>query len=108
MAREGYDVVRAANGEPALVAVARERPDIVLMDVNMPEVNGFDVCRQLKRDAATRLLPVILITGLSASEDRIRGIDAGADDFLSKPFSIDELRARVRSLTRLKRYTDEL
>jgi putative two-component system response regulator len=108
MVREGYDVVSAANGELALVAVARERPDIVLMDVNMPEVNGFDVCRQLKRDAATRLLPVILITGLSASEDRIRGIDAGADDFLSKPFSIDELRARVRSLTRLKRYTDEL
>jgi len=108
MKRECYDVISAPNGELALDAVAKERPDIVLLDVNMPEVSGFDVCRHLKREAATRLLPVILITGLSASEDRVRGIEAGADDFLSKPFAIDELRARVRSLTRLKRYTDEL
>lgn len=108
MESDGYDVISASNGTLALDAVIRERPDIVLMDVNMPAVNGFEVCRVLKREAATRLLPVVLITGLTAAEDRIRGIDAGADDFLSKPFAIDELRARVRSLMRLKRYTDEL
>jgi putative two-component system response regulator len=108
MAREGYDVVSASSGELALDAVSRERPDIVLLDVNMPTMNGFEVCRRLKRQPATRLLPVILMTGLTAIEDRIRGIEAGADDFLSKPFVIEELRARVRSLTRLKRYTDEL
>ena len=103
MTREGYRVVSALNGALALDAVERERPDVVLMDVNMPGVDGFEACRRLKGDAATRLLPVILITGLTATEDRIRGIDAGADDFLSKPFAIDELRARVRSLTRIKR-----
>ena len=108
MTREGYRVVSALNGALALDAVERERPDVVLMDVNMPGVDGFEACRRLKGDAATRLLPVILITGLTATEDRIRGIDAGADDFLSKPFAIDELRARVRSLARIKRYTDDL
>jgi putative two-component system response regulator len=108
MTREGYEVISASNGELALAAVARYRPDLVLMDVNMPVLNGFEACRQLKRETATRLLPVILLTGLAATEDRLRGIEAGADDFLSKPFAVDELRARVRSLTRLKRYTDEL
>lgn len=108
MTRDGYVVVRASSGAQALEAVAREQPDLVLMDVNMPGIDGFEVCRRLKGDTATRLLPVVLVTGLTASEDRIRGIDAGADDFLSKPFAIDELQARVRSLTRLKRYTDDL
>jgi putative two-component system response regulator len=108
MTREGYRVVSALNGARALDAVVRERPDVVLMDVNMPDMDGFEACRRLKQDIATRLLPVILITGLTASEDRIRGIDCGADDFLSKPFAIDELRARVRSLARMKRYTDDL
>jgi putative two-component system response regulator len=108
MRREGYEVISASNGQLALDAVVRDRPDLVLMDVNMPVLNGFDACRQLKRETATRLLPVILLTGLAATEDRLRGIEAGADDFLSKPFVVDELRARVRSLMRLKRYTDEL
>jgi cyclic di-GMP phosphodiesterase len=108
MTREGYAVIGRSNGKLGLEAVRLERPDIVLLDVNMPEMSGFDVCRRLKQDAATRLLPVILITGLSATEDRIRGIDAGADDFITKPFVPRELRARVRSLTQLKRYTDEL
>jgi putative two-component system response regulator len=104
----GYQVRSASNGELALAEVARERPDLVLLDVGMPKIDGFEVCRRLKRDSATRLVPVVLITGLTASADHIRGIDAGADDFLTKPFNVPELEARVRSLTRLKRYTDEL
>ena len=74
----------------------------------MPEPDGFEVCRQIKRDPATRLIPVVLITGLHDLEDRIKGIDAGADDFLAKPFNFDELTARVRALMRLKRFTDDL
>jgi putative two-component system response regulator len=108
MTRLGYDVLAASSGESALQSVARDPPDLVLLDVNMPGINGIEVCRRLKADPATRLIPVVLITALTASEDRIRGIEAGADDFLSKPPVIAELEARVRSLTRLKRYTDEL
>jgi putative two-component system response regulator len=108
MAHDGYQVVSASNGAMALDAVRREQPDVVLMDVNMPEVDGIEACRQLKQHPATRLLPVVLVTGLTASADRIEGIEAGADDFLSKPYAFDELRARVRSLRRMKRYTDEL
>ena len=105
---DGYEVICATNGALALDAVGREHPDVVLMDVNMPEVGGLEACRQLKGDPATRFLPVILLTGLTAAADRLEGIDAGADDFLSKPFVFDELRARVRSLRRMKRYTDQL
>jgi DNA-binding response OmpR family regulator len=108
MTRLGYEVLTAADGESALHSVVRDRPDLVLLDVNIPGIDGFEVCRRLKADAATRLIPVVLITTLTESEDRIRGIEAIADDFLSKPPVIAELEARVRSLTRLKRYTDEL
>jgi putative two-component system response regulator len=108
MTRLGYDVVTASDGESALQSVVRDRPDLILLDVNMPGIDGFEVCHRLKADPATRLIPVVLVTTLTASEDRIRGIEAGADDFLSKPPVIPELEARVRSLTRLKRYTDEL
>jgi putative two-component system response regulator len=108
MSRLGYETATAMDGEAALSAVVRERPDLILLDVNMPLLNGFEVCRRLKGDPATRLIPVVLITGLLGVEDRVRGIDAGADDFLSKPFVQLELEARVRSLRRLKRYTDEL
>lgn len=108
MTRRGYDVITALDGESALRSVLNDRPDLVLLDVNMPGIDGIEVCRRLKSDPKTRLIPVVLITALTASEDRIRGIEAGADDFLSKPPVIAELEARVRSLTRLKRYTDEL
>jgi len=108
MKRVGYEISTASNGEEGLEAVARVRPDVILLDVNMPRLDGFEVCRRLKANAATRLIPVVLLTGLSAVEDRVKGIEAGADDFLSKPFVVAELNARVRSLTRLKRYTDEL
>jgi putative two-component system response regulator len=108
MTGRGYEVFSAPDGELALASVARDRPDIVLLDVNMPKIDGFEVCRRVKSDPATRLIPIVLITGLKATEDRIQGIDAGADDFLTKPINIPELEARVRSLTRLKRFTDEL
>jgi len=105
---QGYTVHTAHNGHEALDIVHREQPDVVLSDVLMPEPDGFEVCRQIKRDPATRLIPVVLITGLHDLEDKIKGIDAGADDFLAKPFNFDELVARVRSLMRLKRFTDDL
>jgi len=108
MTRLGYEVVTASDGESALQSVVLHRPDLVLLDVNMPGIDGIEVCRRLKADPKTRLIPVVLITTLSASEDRVRGIEAGADDFLAKPPIIAELEARVRSLMRLKRYTDEL
>ena len=89
-------------------AVRRHRPDVVLLDVGMPGVDGIEVCRQLKSDPLTRLTPVVLVTGLSDLSDRIKGIEAGADDFLSKPVHPHELRARVASLSRMKQLTDAL
>ena len=80
----------------------------MLLDVNMSGIDGFELCRRIKANPATRLIPVVLVTGLTASADRVRGIDAGADDFISKPPVVAELEARVRSLIRLKRYTDDL
>jgi putative two-component system response regulator len=106
--RDGYVVYKASNGLDALTIVAREQPDLVLLDVIMPQLNGFEVCRELKRQASTRLIPVVLVTSLQSSQDRIEGIEAGADDFLTKPVNPHELRARVRSLLRIKRYTDDL
>ena len=108
LTREGYKVVTASDGEQALEMVEPEHPDLVLMDVLMPKLSGFQVCERLKQNKATRLTPVVLVTALYESGDRIRGINAGADDFLTKPVNAHELKARVRSLVRLKRYTDDL
>ena len=105
---DGHSVRTAANGADAVRLALSVHPDLVLMDVMMPEIDGFEACRQIKGQAATRLTPVVLVTALTDTDDRIRGIDAGADDFLSKPFNRHELLARVRSLLRLKRYTDDL
>jgi putative two-component system response regulator len=96
------------DGAEALAAIAETPPDLVLLDWMLPGLTGIEVCKRLKDDTATRLIPVVFITGLDAREARIAGISAGADDFLTKPFDRGELRARVRSLARLKRYTDEL
>ena len=108
LAAEYYDVLTASDGPTALAMAASEQPDIVLLDVMMPGMDGFAVCRRLKTDPATRHLPVVLVTSLDGRADRIAGLEAGADDFLSKPIDDVMLFARVRSLTRLKAVMDEL
>jgi putative two-component system response regulator len=108
LAPDGHAVRTAAGGAEALRLVRADPPDLLLMDVMMPHLDGFEACRAIKQDPATRLIPVLLITSLDDPASRIRGIEAGADDFASRPFNASELRARVRSLLRIKRYTDEL
>lgn len=108
MTRKGYEVTRATNGAEAVDRIHQLKPDVVLLDVQMPVLDGIETCRRLKSDQATALTPVILVTGLQDIEDRVRGLEAGADDFLSKPIVLAELAARVGSLVRLKRFTDEL
>jgi len=105
---DGHEVVSAPDGQAALDAVQHTRPDIILLDVAMPGIDGLEVCRRLKADPTTRLIPVVMITGQTDLSDRIRGIEAGADEFLSKPLHPQELRVRVRSLSRFKRLIDEL
>jgi len=105
---EGHSVHTARDGAAALDLVIRHMPDVLLADVMMPKLNGFDLCRRIKEDRATRLISVVLVTSLSDREHRIQGIDTGADDFLTKPVDVHELRARVHSLVRLKRFTDDL
>jgi putative two-component system response regulator len=108
LAADGHEVLSASNGSEALDAVQHERPDVIVMDVAMPVLDGLEVCRRLKNDPRTRLTPIVLVTGQSDLSDRIRGIEAGADEFLSKPVHPQELRARVRSLTRMKQLADAL
>jgi putative two-component system response regulator len=103
----GHEAVTVADGTAALAAAAAQPPDMLLSDVAMPGLSGFEVCRRLKADPATRLIPVVLITGIG-EDHKVAGIEAGADDFLGKPFSPGELRARIRSLLRMKAFTDEL
>jgi len=105
---EGYQVVCAEDGEQALEVVGSQPIDLALLDVMMPRRTGFSVCRTMKSDSNKRLIPVVLVTGLTNRNDRIQGIECGADDFLNKPVHREELLARVRSLLRLKQYTDEL
>jgi len=104
---EGYKLLTAYDGEEALIKVQEHKPDLILLDVMMPKVDGFTVCRILKGSGKTVLIPVILLTALRGHEDRVRGIDAGADDFISKPFDGDELLAKIRSLLRQKKHRDE-
>ncbi|MDE2486756.1 MAG: PleD family two-component system response regulator, partial [Alphaproteobacteria bacterium] len=108
LASEYYEVLTAHDGPTALALAASEKPDIVLLDVMMPGMDGFDVCRRLKDDAETRHIPVVLVTALDGRSDRVAGLEAGADEFLTKPIDDVMLIARVRSLTRLKAVIDEL
>ena len=106
--REGYEVLLAVDGEEAINCFDEHSVDLALLDVKMPRRNGFEVCRTIKRNPVTRLVPVVLVTGLINTNDRIAGIECGADDYLHKPIRREELCARVRSLLRLKQFTDEL
>jgi putative two-component system response regulator len=103
-----YTVLKATNGRDALEIVRTQRPDLVLLDVVMPGISGLEVCAELKRNADTRFMPVVLISGEQERQTRLAGLDAGADDFLNKPVDAEELRTRLRSLMRLKRLTDDL
>ncbi|MGB3492222.1 MAG: HD domain-containing phosphohydrolase [Elainellaceae cyanobacterium] len=105
---EGYDVIEADSGVTALESVANLSLDLILLDVMMPGMDGFEVCRRLKEDEQTRLIPVIFITALNDRRSRLRGIEAGGDDFLTKPFDQLELSARVKSLVRQKRLNEDL
>lgn len=105
---EGYEVLEAESGPIALKRVVESNPDLILLDVMMPGMDGYEVCRRLKEDEQTRLIPVVFITALNDKRSRIMGIEAGGDDFLSKPFDRLELAARVKSLVHQKRLNEDL
>jgi PAS domain S-box-containing protein len=103
-----YDVETASNGNEAFEKVKDISPDLILLDVIMPEIDGYEVCRQLKGDKKTMNIPIVMVTCLTDREDRIKAIEAGADDFLSKPIDWIELGARVKSLLRIKQFLEDL
>lgn len=104
----GYQVTAACDGQDALEAFSRQQPDLVLLDIQMPRLDGIEVCRHIKNHPATRLTAVVLVSGLSGAEDRRRGLAAGADDFLGKPVTVPELLASVGSLINSKLDADEV
>ncbi|TFI52370.1 two-component system response regulator [Mastigocladus laminosus UU774] len=108
LAMEGYKVIEADSGSSAVDLVTQNQPDLILLDIMMPGIDGFEVCQLLKQDEATRLIPIIFVTALNDRRSRIRGIEVGADDFLSKPFDRIELAARVKSLVKQKRLNEDL
>ena len=105
---KGYAVVTASSGPEGLEQIDKERPDLVLLDVMMPGMNGYDVCRRIRENPATGILPVVMVTALDPGPERIKGLEAGADDFLTKPINQPELLARVRSLLRIKDLWDQV
>jgi PAS domain S-box-containing protein len=103
---QGYEVIKAISGEEAFKKLADNQIDLILLDVMMPGMDGFEVTRRIRQDPKTRLMPIILVTALKETEDRIKGIKAGCDDYISKPFDKMELLARVQSLLKVKAYND--
>jgi len=103
---KGYQVVTAAGGKEALAKIESDHPDLVLLDVMMPGMNGYETCQKIRANPATLMLPVVMVTALDPAQERVKGIEAGADDFLSKPINQPELLARVRSLLRIKELHD--
>ena len=108
LSQESYEICFANNGESALTQVETEAPDLLLLDVMMPDVTGYEVCRRLRADSRWQQLPIVLVTALDRKEDIVEGLEAGADEFLTKPVNGSELRARVRTMLRIKHQYDEL
>lgn len=108
MLSNDYAVLKAYNGSEALLEVERSLPDLILLDIMMPGMNGYDVCKKIKSNEKIMHIPIVMVTALKERADRIKAIEAGADDFLSKPVDMYELTARVRSLIRVKQYYDAL
>ena len=104
----GYEIFLARDGEEGLAVGRRVQPDLILLDIMMPKMNGFEVARKLKEDPITKIIPIVMVTALRDVEDRVRALEAGADDFLSKPIEKVEMRARVKSLLKVKAYNDSL
>src|SRR5262250_1709527 len=105
---KGYSVATASSGREALARMQTDQPDLVLLDVVMPEMSGYEVCHEIRENPATAMLPIIMVTALDPGEERIKGIEAGADDFLTKPINQAELLARVKSLLRIKELHDQV
>jgi DNA-binding response OmpR family regulator len=105
---KGYEVATAESGHEALARIEADCPDLVLLDVMMPGMNGYEVCQKIRQNPATEILPVVMVTALDPAQERTKGIEAGADDFLGKPVNQQELLARVRSLLRVKEYYDTI
>lgn len=108
LAAEYFEVATAMSGKEALASISASPPDLVLLDVMMPDMDGYEVCHRIKANPALSTIPVVMVTALSDAADRVRGLDAGAEDFLTKPVNDLALFARVRSLVRLKLMMDEL
>ena len=105
---ESYITEGCLSGEEALESIENKQPDLILLDILMPGINGFELCKMLKNDIRTRIIPIIIVTGLTDRKEREKALDAGAEDFLTKPIDKFELTARVKSLIRIKSYHDEL
>ena len=105
---KGYDILKAHDGNEAIIIVEATPPDIILLDIMMPGMNGYEVCKKLKDDPKTNHIPIVMVTALHETEDRNKAIEAGADDFITKPFDIIELTVRVKSNLRTKLYYDTL
>jgi adenylate cyclase len=105
---DGYDVVTAADGEEGLAAAREQRPDLILLDVMMPKLDGFEVCRRLRADSEFPFVPIILVTAMADSKDVIAGLEAGGDEYLTKPIDHAALAARVRSMLRIKDLHDKV